>query len=177
MKLAVRIARRYAKALADVLPDEKLREVLNEIKTLNALIDDKAIKYFESPVVPLERKKALLEQILEKTELSKELSRLLLLMAQNNRLGIIRAFTSEFERYVDSRLGIVKAEIISATELDNETLSKIKDKIEKLFRKKVEITVQLDPSLIGGLIVKVADKVLDASIKTQLEMLKRVIAD
>ena len=98
-------------------------------------------------------------------------------MAQKDRLGIVKEFASEFEKFVDLRLGIVKAEIVSAVEIDEETLYRIKGKIENLFGKKAEITVKLDPSLIGGFIVKVADKVLDASIKTQLEMLKKTIAD
>jgi F-type H+-transporting ATPase subunit delta len=177
LRLEVRIARRYAKALADVLPAERLEKVNEEIKTLTSLLDDKAIRYFRSPVVSLEKKRSLMEQILEKARVSEELRKVLLLMAQKDRLGIIREFASEFERFVDFRLGIVKAEIVTAVEIDEETLSRIKEKIENLFGKKAEITVKLDPSLIGGFIVKVADKVLDASIKTQLEMLKKTIAD
>ncbi|ADY73886.1 ATP synthase subunit delta [Desulfurobacterium thermolithotrophum DSM 11699] len=177
MRLEVRIARRYAKALADVLPNEKLEKVNEEVKTLLTLLDDKAIRYFKSPVVPTEKKKKLVEQVLEKVEVTEELKKVLLLMAEKDRLGILREFASEFEKFVDFRLGKIKAEIVSAVEIDEETLSKIKAKIEELFGKKAEISVKLDPSLIGGFIVKVADKVLDASIKTQLETLKKAIVD
>jgi F-type H+-transporting ATPase subunit delta len=173
----VRIARRYAKALAEVLPDEKLEKVLQELKTLVSLFDDKAIKYFKSPIIPVEKKKALLEEVLKKVEVSQELKKLLELMAQRDRLGLLRELLQEFEQFVNARLGIVKAEIISATELDEEVLKKIKEKIEQLFGKKAEVSVKLDPSLIGGFVVKVADKVLDASIKHQLEELKKAIAD
>ena len=177
MRLEVRVARRYAKALVDVLPDEKLEKVLEEVRNLNSLVDDRAIRYFRSPVVPAEKKKGLLEQVLEKLQVTEELKKVLLLMAQKDRLGILREFTSELENLIDLRLGVVKAEITTATELDEETLGKIKSKIEELFGKKAEVTVKLDPSIIGGFIVKVADKVLDASIKTQLENLKKAIAD
>ncbi len=177
MRLEVRVARRYAKALVEVLPEEKLEKVLEEVKTINQLIDDRAIRYFKSPVVAVEKKKSLMEQILSKIEVMEELRRVLLLMAEKNRLGILREFVSEFESLVDAKLGIVKAEITSATELDENTLEKIKTKIEELFGKKAEISVNLDPSLIGGFVVKVADKVIDASVKTQLENLKKAIAD
>ena len=177
MRPEVRIARRYAKALAEVLPDEKLEKVLQELKTLVSLFDDKAIKYFKSPIIPVEKKKALLEEVLKKVEVSQELKKLLELMAQRNRLGLLRELLQEFEQFVNERLGIVKAEIISAMELDEEVLKKIKEKIEQLFGKKAEVSVKLDPSLIGGFVVKVADKVLDASIKHQLEELKKAIAD
>jgi F-type H+-transporting ATPase subunit delta len=177
LRLEVRIARRYAKALAEVLPDEKLEKVLEEVKELLRIFDEKALKYFKSPVVPVERKKELLEKVLQKVELSPELKKVLYLMVERNRLGLLKEFYSEFESFVNARLGKIVAEITTATELDQETLNKIKEKIEELFGKKAEVTVKLDPSIIGGFIVKVADKVLDASIKTQLENLKKAIAD
>ncbi len=177
MRLEVRIARRYAKALSEVLPDEKLEKVLKEIQTLLSFFDEKAIRFFKSPVIPVEKKTELLQKVLEKVEVSPELQKVLLLMAQRDRLGIIREFAEEFEKFAYDRLGLVKAEITSATELDEEVLNQIKRKIEELFGKKAEVTVKLDPSIIGGFIVRVADKVLDASIKTQLENLKRAIAD
>ncbi|WP_457680310.1 ATP synthase F1 subunit delta [Thermovibrio sp.] len=177
MRLEVRIARRYAKALAEVLPDEKLEKVLKEIEELLKVFDERVLKYFKSPVVPVEKKVNLLKEVLNKVQVSKELEKVLLLMAQRNRLGLLREFKEEFENFVNARLGIVKAEITSATELDEETVKKIGKKIEELFGKKAEITVKIDPSIIGGFIVKVADKVIDASIKTQLENLKKAIAD
>ncbi len=175
--MEVRIARRYAKALSEVLPDERLEKVLEELKNLASLFDEKALRYLKSPVVPVEKKKELLSKILEKVEISDELKKVLFLMAEKDRLGLLREFLSEFENFVDARLGVVKAEITSATELDEETLNKIKAKIEELFGKKAEVSVKLDPSLIGGFVVKVADKVLDASIRTQLENLRKAIAD
>jgi F-type H+-transporting ATPase subunit delta len=177
LRLEVRVARRYAKALADVLPDERLEKVLEEVKTISSLLDDRTIKYFKSPVVPLEKKRSLIEQILEKIKVSEELKKVLFLMAQKDRLGMLKEFASEFEKFVDYRLGVIKAEITTATEVDEETVLKIKSKIEEIFGKKAEISVKLDPSLIGGFVVRVADKVLDASIKTQLENLKKAIAD
>jgi len=177
LRLEVRVARRYAKALAEVLPDEKLERVLSEVKELLKLFDEKALKYFKSPVVPTEKKRELLENVLQRLEPSPELKKVLSLMVERNRLGLLKEFASEFEGFVNARLGKVVAEITTATELDQETLEKIRDKIEELFGKRAEITVKLDPSIIGGFIVKVSDKVLDASIKTQLENLKKAIAD
>jgi len=177
LRLEARVARRYAKALVDVLSDEKLERVLEEVKVLDSVINEKAVRYFRSPVVPLEKKKGLIEQVLQKLDVSEELRKVLILMAEKDRLGIIKDFVAEFEKFVNLRLGVVKAEIISAVEIDKETLSKIKEKIENLFGKKAEITTKLDPSIIGGFVIRVGDKVLDASVKTQLENLKKAIVD
>ncbi|SMO53991.1 ATP synthase F1 subcomplex delta subunit [Balnearium lithotrophicum] len=177
MRLEVRIARRYAKALSEVLTDDKIEKVLEELKTLLSLFDDKAIRYFKSPIIPTEKKRELLSNVLQKVEVTEELKKVLNLMAERDRLGLLKEFSEEFEKFADARLGVVKAEITSATELDSEVLEKIKAKIEEIFKKKAEVTVKIDPSLIGGFIVRVADKVLDASVKTQLENLKKAIAD
>jgi F-type H+-transporting ATPase subunit delta len=177
LRLEVRIARRYAKALSEVLTDDKIEKVLEELKTLLSLFDDKAIRYFKSPIIPTEKKRELLSNVLQKVEVTEELKKVLNLMAERDRLGLLKEFSEEFEKFADARLGVVKAEITSATELDSEVLEKIKSKIEEIFNKKAEVTVKIDPSLIGGFIVKVADKVLDASVKTQLENLRKAIAD
>jgi len=177
LRLEVRIARRYAKALSEVLTDDKIEKVLEELKTLLSLFDDKAIRYFKSPIIPTEKKKELLSNVLQKVEVTEELKKVLNLMAERDRLGLLKEFSEEFEKFADARLGVVKAEITSATELDSEVLEKIKAKIEEIFNKKAEVTVKIDPSLIGGFIVRIADKVLDASVKTQLENLRKAIAD
>ncbi len=177
MRQEVRVARRYAKALVDVLSDERLKEVLGEVKTLSSFVDEKVVRYFKSPAVPVEKKRALLGEILEKVGVCKELSKVLLLMADKDRLGVLKEFASEFERLANERFGVLKAEITTAVETDEETLSRIKEKVEKLLGAKVEVSVKLDPSIIGGFVVKVADKVIDASVKTQLENLKRAISD
>lgn len=177
MRLEARVARRYAKALVEVLPDEKVEKVLGELRTLVGFLDEKALKYLKSPIVPVEKKRNLLNLVLEKVQISDELSRVLQLMAEKDRLGLLKEFYSEFENLANEKLGIVKAEIISATELDDETLKKIEKKIEELFGRKPEVSVKVDSSLIGGFIVKVSDKVIDASIKTQLENLKKLMVD
>ncbi len=177
MRLEVRIARRYAKALADVLSDEKLEKVYEELKGISSLFDEKAVRYLKSPVVPTEKKVKLARTIIEKVKPSKELEKVIMILAEKDRLGLIKDFESEFESFVNLRLGRLKAEIISAEELPGETVEAIKSKMEELFNKKVEVETSIDPSIIGGFIVKVGDRILDASIKTQLENLKKAIVD
>ncbi len=177
MRLEVRIARRYAKALADVLTDKKLEKVSGELKTIASLFDEKAIRYLKSPVVPVEKKVELAKTVISKVKPSSELKKVLLLLAEKDRLGLIKDFESEFESFVNARLGKLKAEIVSAEELAAETVEKIRETMEKVFEKKVEVETKIDPSIIGGFIVKVGDKVLDASVKTQIERLKKAIVD
>jgi len=173
LRLEVRIARRYAKALADVLSDKKLEKVYEELKGISSLFDEKAIRYFKSPVVPAERKVELAKSIITKIKPSKELGKVIMILAEKDRLGLIKDFESEFENFVNMRLGRLKAEIISAETLPEKTVETIRKKMEDLFNKKIEIETSIDPSIIGGFIVKVGDRVLDASIKTQLENLKK----
>jgi len=177
LRLEARIARRYAKALVEVLSDEQIGKVLEELKSLLELFDESSLKYLKSPIVPVEKKKELLQLVVEKIKISNELSRVLQLMAEKNRLGVLKEFCNEFEILANEKLGLIKAEIISATELDEKTVKRIAEKIEKLFKRKPEISIKIDPSLIGGFIIKVADKVIDASIRTQLENLRKSMVD
>ncbi len=174
--LESKIARSYAKALVDVLPNEKLETINDQLKLILNLVDDRAIRYFKNPIVLPEKKKSLLEEILAKLKPAKELQRVLILMAQRDRLSLIRSFGTEFDKLVDERLGRVKAEIVSSTKLDNETLESIRKKLEKVLGKEVIIELKVDPNIIGGFVVNVGDKVLDASIRTQLSNLSKTIA-
>ena len=79
---------------------------------------------------------------------------------------------AEFEKYAKKRQGIVSIEVQSARKLDEKTL----DNIKKVFGKEVEATEFVDEKMLGGIKVKTEDKILDASLKTQLNQLKQFLA-
>ena len=173
MRQEVRIARRYAKALVEVVPESQLESLLEQARRLGTFVDEKFVRYMRNPVVTAEKKIGLMSEVLEKLEVFPELKKVLLLMGEKDRLGIIKEFISELESLINARLGIVEAEVISARELDSETEELIKKKIEEVFGKKAVMTTKVDPSLIGGVVIRIADRVIDASVKTQLENLKK----
>ncbi len=180
MKGNIKIAKRYAKKLAGTISKEELEDVYEELygllQVFEKATEDMKLSfedYFKSQAVKKEDKVRLVKQVLDKTDVSIEVKQLLLEMAENEHFYLLRQVVSEFKKYVDFILERLKAELISTTEISRETYKFVKEKIEKIFGKKVGLEVKVDPDLIGGFVLKVGDKVLDSSLKTQLELLKR----
>ncbi len=92
-------------------------------------------------------------------------------LAKDHKLKQAERIIAEFIRHAKAEEGIKEIEIITAQEVDQ----KIIDKIKKIFGEKVEATVKVDEGLIGGVKVKTGDKILDGSVKTQLTNLKNNI--
>jgi len=89
-----------------------------------------------------------------------------------NRIENIESITEYYTRLTDEASNISKAEIITSGPLTEEMLKKINMSIEGLTSRKIKPEVREDKSLIGGIVVKIGDLVLDGSVKTQLEGLK-----
>ncbi|MCK5232495.1 MAG: ATP synthase F1 subunit delta, partial [Desulfobulbaceae bacterium] len=91
------------------------------------------------------------------------------------RADVLPDIADVFQEMVDEEQGISRGSVITAFELSDELKNKIQDKLEKVAGKKVIVTTQIDSSIIGGMIAKVGDLVLDGSIKSQLAGLKESI--
>lgn len=94
------------------------------------------------------------------------------LLSKVHKVSKAANIITEFEKYAKKRQGIVSIEIQSARELDEKTLLNIK----KIFGEKVESLESVDEKMLGGIKVKTEDKILDASLKTQLNQLKQFLA-
>ncbi len=102
----------------------------------------------------------------------KVMGNFLTLLVQKKRIVILPEIAEEFQVMVDSEKNISHGHVISAIELSAELQENVQATLEKLTGKKVKLTSSVDPSIIGGIIAKVGDLVLDGSIKTQLAGLK-----
>ena len=94
------------------------------------------------------------------------------LLVEKKRAEILPDIAEAFKNMVDEEQNISHGTVTSAVELSDELLAKVKASLEKLTGKQVELSTSVDPSLIGGIVAKVGDLVLDGSIKTQLAGLK-----
>ncbi len=99
----------------------------------------------------------------------------LILLVQKKRAEILPEISEEFQMMVNVEKNVSHGSIISAVELSDELQANVQATLEKLTGKKVVLSTSVDPSLIGGIIAKVGDLVLDGSIRTQLAGLKDTI--
>ena len=94
------------------------------------------------------------------------------LLLDKNRIGAISNIVDHYERLNDAASNIARAEIISARPLKQDALEKIEQSLEKLTSKKIKSETSENINLIGGVVVKIGDLILDGRVKAQLEGLK-----
>ncbi|GBC64079.1 ATP synthase F1 subunit delta [Desulfonema ishimotonii] len=174
------VARRYAKALLLIGKEDGLAEQYREeLDGFAGLIaGHKSLEQAVcNPLYDTADRKKVLETLLEKADLSGLMKSFLLLLFDKGRIGFVESINDFYQKLADDLKGIARASLVSATELSSETVEKIRDSLSKMTGKDVKLEVEQDPSLIGGIVTKIGDLVLDGSIKTQLlnmrESLKR----
>lgn len=169
------VAGRYATALFELAHDEdQLDQVVSELNGFKALLDehedlDQALK---SPAHSQEEKHNILTKVLEKAGVSELTAKFLALVAQNNRLFVVRDMVSAFHSLVAAHRGETHAEVISASELSDAHKKALAKTLKSTLGQDVRIDTQVDPDLLGGLIVKVGSKMIDNSLRTKLNNLR-----
>jgi F-type H+-transporting ATPase subunit delta len=169
------VARRYARALFGIGVDagkfEALGDELGELATLwNE--SDELRQTLENPVFQPSEKRKVLESILPRVAPTPEVQRFVLLLLDRRRIVLLPAIARAYRDLTDAHIGRVRAEVISAQELVPATLDRIRRSLEQRTGKKVIIHSTVDPELIGGVVARVGDLVLDGSVRTQLADLR-----
>jgi F-type H+-transporting ATPase subunit delta len=165
------IARRYAKALLIIgKEDGQTEQYRQEIKGVAQLMDeDKQLAdTIANPLYKSGDRKQVLQKIIEKLNLSKTMSSFLLLLFEKGRIGFVGSINDFYQMLADELKGVARASLVSASKLSSETIEKIRSALSKKTGKDVILQVEHDPALIGGIVTRIGDLILDGSIKTQL---------
>ncbi|UCF82885.1 MAG: ATP synthase F1 subunit delta [Desulfobacteraceae bacterium] len=170
-----RISRRYAKALLSLGQEdghyEEYGKNLNEFASFCS-INSEFFQVVSNQIFSVEDRKRVLESALGKSTFSDVVKNFLRLLLDKNRIGVIKEITDYYSRLTDELSNIIRADIITARPLKTEALKRLKKALKGLTSKDVRTEVKEDKSLIGGLIAKIGDLVLDGSVKAQLEGLR-----
>jgi F-type H+-transporting ATPase subunit delta len=169
------LAGRYAAALFELADEGKaLDAVAEDLKTLqNALgASEDLTRLVRSPVLDRDEQWKAMAALLDKMGVSDLTKKFLGVVTANRRLfalsGIIRAYLDELA----ARRGEVTADVVSARPLTDSQVRELEDALRKAVGGKVAIAPRVDPSILGGLIVKVGSRMIDSSLRTQLQKLK-----
>ena len=125
----------------------------------------------ENPRAPYVAKQELLRRALP--GLSPLALNLAYLLVRAGRLAVVDQMVETYGQLADAHNGIVHADVVSAIVLSDEYRRCVSEWLQKMSGKKVVLEARTDPSIIGGLVVRVGDRVIDASVGTRLERLKR----
>ncbi len=169
------VARRYAKALFALGVKEKAADTFGkDLEGISGAMDasPELLKLFKSPSFNTQEKKAVLDQVVGKMNLAPLSVNFLSVLADKGRLDCLPDIHKTYAELLDSVSGVVRGKLTTALELPAKRQKDIKAKLEKKSGKKLVLDFGVEPAIIGGVVLRVGDKVLDASIRAQLQMLK-----
>jgi len=171
------LARRYAKALFSLGKEDGKNEQYSEVLSAIAELykDETVENALVNPLYPVEARLKVMAKIGELAKADAIMARFLALLVEKKRADILPDIAAEMRIMVDQEQNISHGSVVSAIELDDALKGKIQQALEKITGNKVILETSVDPSIIGGVIAKVGDLVLDGSIKTQLNGLKESI--
>ncbi len=169
------LARRYAKAIFTVGQEQtKLEEYNDALSGVAGLYvsNPEIVDALTNPLYPVDVREKVMTGIIGSMEVDSVMGNFLSLLVEKKRADILPEIAEEYKIMADEEKNISHGSVISAVELSSELRESVQATLEKLTGKKVELTTSVDPTIIGGIIAKVGDLILDGSIKTQLAGLK-----
>lgn len=169
-------ARRYAEALFSIARPNQAYDVwLRDLERLDAILqDENAHQVLTSPAVPEEERQAALEKLLP--DARPEFRNLIRLLLQRNRLKLVPEILAAFREQVDEERGIVTAEVTSAMPLDEGLRSVVAERLARFSGKQVRLELSVDPQLIGGIVARIGDELIDDSVRGRLQRLRHQLA-
>jgi F-type H+-transporting ATPase subunit delta len=174
------IARRYAKALLLIgKEDGKIDTYREELGAFANLVEQEKNlqQVLVNPLYDADGRKKVLTRVMDDLKLSQAMTTFLLFLFDKGRIGFLGSINDFFQKFADELKGVARASLVSATELSSETIDKIRSALSERTGKDIILEVEQDSGLIGGIVTRIGDLVLDGSVKTQLlnmrESLKR----
>jgi len=174
------IARRYAKALLDIgVEDGNFERIGREVNSLASALAGSAdlVETLSNPAFPRDDREKVLRAVLQRLGASQTVVNFTRLLLDRDRMGVLADISRELDAMIDERAGRVSAQVRSATPLDPSQRARLTQALEKMSGKKVQMVVDHDPDLLGGIVAKVGDTLYDGSLRTQLEKLRHTLAN
>ncbi|MBP7215412.1 MAG: ATP synthase F1 subunit delta [Candidatus Kapabacteria bacterium] len=174
-----RIAQRYAKALFLIAQDEQKMEILhnNILYIQNVLQKSRDLTLLlKNPIISPNKKIRILEDIFG-SNVDDIIIKFLIFVVKKNRENLVSNILAEFIDMYNEANNLVEVEIVSAHPLNDQSKEKIIESVSKLINKNVIPRYKINPKIIGGIQLKFADYLYDASVKKQLETLNNILSN
>ena len=174
------VASTYSRAFADVVLGAHLDAdaSIAELRSIASLLSESSElrRVWENPAIPAEQKRRVLDVIVERDGISKQVRNLVAVLIDHRRVHFLEPIIGQLEKELDARLGFAEAEITSARQLDDAEKREFEAQVGKLTGKKVRARFGQDASLLGGAVVRLGSTIYDGSVKGQLERSKEAIS-
>jgi F-type H+-transporting ATPase subunit delta len=168
------IAKKYALAAFNLAEKSNLiDQFLGDLKKFSDFFSDATIKELSNPAISRINLGKIVAELGEKLSLNNKVVVFLETVASARRIGEIKAIEKHFSKLVKIQKKILEVEVISAVELNSETLQEVKSTLQKQHSDlSIEIKQTVKKDILGGLVIKIGSNMIDASLKRQLSALK-----
>ena len=175
------IASRYARALVDVVIGQKLDSAaaLQQVNDMVSTIEQshELRMVWESPAVPAERKRAVLDSIAGQAGLLRPIRNFFAVLVDHGRIPMVAQIARQFETVLDAELGFVEAGVTSSRQLSGDEKQGLESQVARMTGKKVRAKYGTNPELLGGAVVRVGSTIYDGSVRGQLQKLKEQLSN
>lgn len=176
--MASSAAKRYAQAVFTLAKEKDTLDAWqSDLALLNNIVrEDHVVSYLTNPTITADKKVGAIESVLN-SNVQPETRNLVKLLIERDRAALIPEIREIFDDEVRTERGVAVANVTTADPLSDAERDLVRDKLESLTGKKVELALTVDPEIIGGIVIRIGDQVIDGSVRNKLERLRaRLIA-
>ncbi len=166
-------ARRYAEAAFEIAErDDAVEAWQEQLRRAAEIVGDPDLaRGLQNPAEPFDRRREILETALG-GDVQPGVRNLLFLLLRRRRIEQVPALSTEFRQLVNRRAGIVEAVATSAAALEPAEVAALRESLERRTGGRIELTLEVDPALLGGVVVRMGDRLIDGSVRGRLERLR-----
>jgi len=170
-------ARRYAEAALSIAErDGSLETWVAALETATGRLGaPELMRVLADPALSFDARRSVAEQVMGDT-VTDGPRNLVLLLVRRNRIELLPEVAAQLRRMYDQRQGIVKATVTSASPLTDADVSALRDRLAGGTGGRVDISLQVDPDILGGVMVRIGDRLIDGSVRGRLERLRTRLA-
>jgi len=169
------VGRRYARAIFDIGKEEgNVAALADQLRSFAEAYEasTELQTVLESPLVAEDARTAIVLEVATRTGAGPTVQKALRLITRQRRLPALPDIARHLERFVDADAKVVRAEVMSAGPLDDAYLAKLRTELEKATGQKVVVSHRVDAALLGGIVTKIGDRVIDGSLRSRLKGFK-----
>ena len=172
--MATAAAKRYAKAIFELAQDEgKVEEWNRRLAQVSEIISDPEVaRVLTNPTISTEQRMALVSDLFD----SGEATNLAKLLIESGRVRDVEAIARELQHLTDEAEDRLRATVTTAVELSSKDRDRVADELSKQMGKEIHLDAVVDPRILGGLKLQYGDRLVDASVATRLQQLRRRLA-
>jgi len=175
------VASRYARALVDVVMEQKI-DAATAVQQVNSIVaaikeNPDLRKVWEAPDIPAAQKRSLLDAIGKQVGLSRMIRNFFAVLIDHQRIAMVEQIARQFEVELDTTLGFAEAQITSARPLSEVQKRELESRVASMTGKNVRARYAANPELLGGVMVQVGSTIYDGTVRGQLQTLREQLVN